>query len=130
MTYEDILNQAVAMLQRQRLLTYQTLQLQFHLDDNHLEVLKDQLLYAHPQTVSDDGRGLAWTGDSPDPAQNARHETDSESLSRSNHRLPWGQAHPEVVQSTAGFHHQIANARLPQAQPVFARQELTCQLSV
>ena len=118
------------MLQCQRRLTYQTLQLQFHLDNNHLEVLKDQLLYAHLQTVSNDGRGLAWTGDSPEPAQSARHVTDSESLSRSNHRLPWGQAHPEVVQSTAGFHHQIANARLPQPQPVFARQELTCSLSV
>jgi hypothetical protein len=41
------------------------------------------------------------------------------SLSRLNHRLPWGQAHPEVVQGTAEFYHQIADARLPQAEPVF-----------
>jgi hypothetical protein len=27
------------------------------------------------------------------------------SLSRLNHRLPRGQAHPEVVQGTAEFHH-------------------------
>ena len=41
------------------------------------------------------------------------------SLSRLNHWLPRGQAHPEVVQGTAEFHHQIADALLPQADPVF-----------
>jgi hypothetical protein len=33
--------------------------------------------------------------------------------------LPGREAHPEVVQCTAEFHHQIANALLPQADPVF-----------
>ena len=41
------------------------------------------------------------------------------SLSRLNHWLPWSQAHPEVVQGTAEFHHHIADALLPQAEPVF-----------
>ena len=41
------------------------------------------------------------------------------SLSRLNHWLPGGEAHPEIVQSTAEFHHQIADAFLPQADPVF-----------
>ena len=41
------------------------------------------------------------------------------SLSRLNHRLPRGYAHPEVVQGTADFHHQIANTLLPQANSVF-----------
>src|SRR2546426_3924883 len=40
------------------------------------------------------------------------------SLSRLNHRLPRGQAYPEVVQGTAEFHHQIADTLLPQADPV------------
>src|SRR6266446_7879085 len=40
------------------------------------------------------------------------------SLSRLNHRLPRGQAYPEVVQGTAAFHHQIADTLLPQADPV------------
>ena len=66
------------MLQRQGRLTYQTLQLQFHLDDAHLEVLKNQLLYAHSPMVSDDGRGLIWAGDSPEPAQIAHPVTDEE----------------------------------------------------
>jgi hypothetical protein len=41
------------------------------------------------------------------------------SLSRLNHRLPRGQAHPKVVQGIAEFHHPIAGARLPQAHTIF-----------
>ncbi len=41
------------------------------------------------------------------------------SLSRLNHRLPGREAHPEVVQGTAEFHHDIADALLPQPDPVF-----------
>src|SRR5262245_25923395 len=41
------------------------------------------------------------------------------SLSRLNHWLPRGQTHPEVVQGTAQFHHELADALLPQADPVF-----------
>src|SRR5262249_36474443 len=41
------------------------------------------------------------------------------SLSRLNHWLPWGQAHPEVVQGTADGHHQITDACFPQADAVF-----------
>ena len=79
MTYEDILNQAVAMLQRQKCLTYESLQLQFHLDDAHFEALKDQLLYARAQTVCDDGRGLMWTGDTAEPEPSVQNDTHRES---------------------------------------------------
>src|SRR5262245_9063758 len=41
------------------------------------------------------------------------------SLSRLNHWLPRGQTHPAVVQGTAEFHDEIADALLPQADPVF-----------
>ena len=47
------------------------------------------------------------------------HAIDHLSLSRLNHRLPRGQAHPEVMEGTAAFHHQIADALLPQPDPVF-----------
>ena len=80
MTFEDTLNQAVAMLQRQGCLTYQTLQLHFHLDDAHLDVLKDQLLYAHSQTVADDGRGLVWNGERPADLSDRQSETDGDKV--------------------------------------------------
>jgi class 3 adenylate cyclase len=61
MTFEDILDQALALLQRRGRVTYGTLQRQFALDAAALEDLKDALLYAHPQVVDDPGRGLRWT---------------------------------------------------------------------
>ena len=71
MTFEEMLDQAMAMLQRRGRVTYRALKLQFNLDDDHLEALKDEILYAHPHMVNDDGRGLVWTGDArpaPSPA--------------------------------------------------------------
>src|SRR5262245_47556873 len=62
MTFEEILDQALAMLQRRGRVTYRALKLQFTLDDDQLEALTDELLYAHPQVVDDAGRGLRWTG--------------------------------------------------------------------
>src|SRR5882672_10211924 len=65
MDFYDVLDQVVALLQRRGRVTYNALKLQFHLDDDQLAVLKDELLYAHPQVVEDAGRGLRWTGDMP-----------------------------------------------------------------
>jgi hypothetical protein len=45
MTCEEILDQAIAMLQRRGRLTYRTLQRQFQLDDAALEDLKDEIIY-------------------------------------------------------------------------------------
>jgi hypothetical protein len=62
MTFEEILDQAVAMLQRRGQMTYRALQRQFALDNDALTDLKDELLYAHPEIRDDAGRGLVWTG--------------------------------------------------------------------
>jgi class 3 adenylate cyclase len=63
MTFEEILDQAIAMLQRRGRVTYQTLRLQFQLDEEHLEALKEAILFAYPQVVDAAGRGLVWSGD-------------------------------------------------------------------
>ena len=63
MTFEEVLDQASAMLQRRGRVTYRTLQRQFQLDDAALDDLKDALLYTHPEVRDDAGRGLLWTGD-------------------------------------------------------------------
>ena len=41
------------------------------------------------------------------------------SLSRLNHWLPRHEAHPEVMQGTANFHYDIADALFPQPAPIF-----------
>ena len=71
MTFEEMLDQAMAMLQRRGRVTYRALKLQFNLDDDRLEALKEEILYSHPHMVNDDGRGLLWAGDArpaPSPA--------------------------------------------------------------
>jgi len=68
MTFEEMLDQAMAMVQRRGRVTYRALKLQFGLDDDHLEALKDELLYAHLHVVEDDGRGLIWTGEARPPS--------------------------------------------------------------
>ena len=63
MTFEELLDQAIALLQRRGRVTYRTLKLQFDLDDDHLETLKEELLYSQSQVHDEDGRGLVWTAD-------------------------------------------------------------------
>jgi hypothetical protein len=58
MTFEEILDHAIAMLQRRRRVAYRTLQVQFNLDENALEALRDELLYAQQVARDEDGRDL------------------------------------------------------------------------
>src|SRR5262245_17787591 len=48
MTFEEMLDQAVAMLRRRGRITYRALKAHFQLDDELLETLKDELLFSHP----------------------------------------------------------------------------------
>src|SRR5215471_4997695 len=62
MTFEEILDQAIAMLQRRGRVTYGTLKRQFQLDDAAVEDLKDALIYGQRVAADEDGRVLVWTG--------------------------------------------------------------------
>src|SRR5215831_7035105 len=62
MTFEEILDQAIAMLQRRGRLTYGALKRQFQLDDAYLEDLKAELIEGQRLAVDEDGRVLVWTG--------------------------------------------------------------------
>ena len=73
MTFEEILDQAMAMLQRRGRLTYSTLKRQFQLDDAALEDVKNEFIYGQRLAVDEEDRVLVWTGDllstpSPTPA--------------------------------------------------------------
>jgi hypothetical protein len=46
---------------------YRTLKVQFTLDDDALEALKDELLYAQQLARDEDDRILVWTGDAQTP---------------------------------------------------------------
>jgi hypothetical protein len=60
-TFEEVLTQAIAMLQRLGRVSYRALIRQFALDEDYFADLKDALLYACPEVI-DDGRGFIWSG--------------------------------------------------------------------
>src|SRR5918994_2855313 len=62
MTFEEILDQAIAMLQRRGRLTYSTLKRQFQLDDAALEDLKNELIEGQRLAVDEQANVLVWTG--------------------------------------------------------------------
>src|SRR5262249_59805418 len=62
MTFEEILDQAIAMLQRRGRLTYGALKRQFELDDTYLDDLKAELIEGQRLPVDERGRVLLWTG--------------------------------------------------------------------
>jgi class 3 adenylate cyclase/tetratricopeptide (TPR) repeat protein len=71
MTFDEILQQVIILLKRQGRVSYRALKRRFDLDDDYIEDLQEEILFAHPQVVDEGGRGLVWTGDTasaPPPA--------------------------------------------------------------
>jgi class 3 adenylate cyclase/tetratricopeptide (TPR) repeat protein len=66
-TFEEILDQALAMLQRRGRVAYRTLKRQFTLDDEALEDLKVELIEAQRVAADEDGNVLVWTGSAASP---------------------------------------------------------------
>jgi predicted ATPase len=62
MTFEETLNQAMALLQRQGRVSYRALKRQFDLDEAYLEDLKLELIEVHQVAVDQDSTMLIWTG--------------------------------------------------------------------
>ena len=83
MTFEAILDQTVAILQRRGRVTYRALKAQFQLDDEWLDVLKEELLFSYA-VIDEAGRGLVWRGDvatdEPDARRGMRHERHAQVL--------------------------------------------------
>jgi class 3 adenylate cyclase len=68
MTFEEIVDQALAMLQRRGRVTYRALKRQFQLDDDALEDLKAEIIKGQRLAVDEDGEVLVWAG-GPGPAE-------------------------------------------------------------
>ena len=68
MRFEELLDQAIDMLRRRGRVTYRALKLHFQLDDDTLDILKDELLYGQQLAVDEAGRVLVWAGPPAMPA--------------------------------------------------------------
>jgi predicted ATPase/class 3 adenylate cyclase len=67
MDYDVVLEQAIALLQREQRLSYRVLKRRLQLDDEMLEDLKEDLIYAKQLAVDEEGRVLVWTGGASTP---------------------------------------------------------------
>src|SRR5215468_1278821 len=70
MDFYAILDQVIDLLKQRGRVSYRALKVQFHLDDEALEALKDELIEVHQLAREQDGRMLVWTGEastSPEP---------------------------------------------------------------
>src|SRR5262249_10748455 len=63
MSLYDVLDQIIELLRQRKRLTYRLLKREFALDDETLEDLKDELIYAQKLAVEEDERVLVWIGD-------------------------------------------------------------------
>ena len=62
MKFSEIVAQTLTWLQRDGRVSYRALKLEFDLDDDTLDALKEELLFAHAAHVREEGPGLVWTG--------------------------------------------------------------------
>ena len=64
MTFDEILTQVLALLQREGRVSYRPLKRRFDLDEDYLEDLKAEIIQAKKLAVDEDSAVLVWTGDS------------------------------------------------------------------
>jgi class 3 adenylate cyclase/tetratricopeptide (TPR) repeat protein len=65
MTFEEALAQVRELLERKGRVSYRALKLQFNLDDDYLEGLKDELIEAEHVAADEGGKVLVWMGAAP-----------------------------------------------------------------
>jgi hypothetical protein len=71
MDFYAVLDRVIELLRSRGRVTYGALKLHFGLDNEQLEVLKDEIISAQRLAMDEDGRILVWTGDgegTPDAA--------------------------------------------------------------
>lgn len=101
MTFEEIIDQAIALLKRRGRVTYRMLQRQFNLDEAALADLKEALLYEHPEGFDDTGQGLMWKGEPPSASQVAGQEVPTDSPTPQAERRQLTVLFCDLVDSTA-----------------------------
>jgi class 3 adenylate cyclase len=63
MTFDEVFTQVLELLQREKRVSYRALKRRFDLDDNYLEDVKDELIYAKKLARDEDDRVLVWLGE-------------------------------------------------------------------
>ena len=61
MDFYTVLSEVEDLLRSRGRVSYRALKVQYALDDERIGALREELLYAHPGKVVEDGQGLVWT---------------------------------------------------------------------
>jgi class 3 adenylate cyclase len=109
MTFDEILAQVLALLQREKRVSYRALKVRFQLNDDLLEAVKDEFIFAKKLAMDEDNRVLVWTG---------TVEETTETPSPPPRSIPW-----TPTQETASVQHEspLGTSRIPEAE----RRQLT-----
>lgn len=62
MTFDEVLTQVLELLQREKRVSYRALKLRFDINDDYIEGIKDEFIYAKKLAMDEENRVLVWTG--------------------------------------------------------------------
>jgi class 3 adenylate cyclase/predicted ATPase len=65
--FDEMLEQILALVQRQGRVSYRAIKRRFDVDDDYLADLREEILFTHPHIREEEGRGLVWTGNAETP---------------------------------------------------------------
>src|SRR5215470_9649442 len=85
MTFDDILQQVITLLQRQRRVSYRALKRRFDLDEDYLEDVKVELIKAQQLAVDEEGEILVWVGEAEGVAISSSPPIQAESQPPAQH---------------------------------------------
>ena len=72
-TFREVLVQVIEWLQQDTRVSYRALKMQFDLDDEYLEVLKEELIDVQQVARDQDGRMLIWSGEAATAPESVHH---------------------------------------------------------
>src|SRR5438128_4852797 len=88
MDFYDILDQVIDLLKQRGRVSYRALKVQFKLDDESLEALKDELIAVHQLARDQDGRMLVWTGEASTTPEPTIVQSAQQEVRREDQRTP------------------------------------------
>jgi class 3 adenylate cyclase len=88
MEFETVLEQTIALLQRQGRISYGALKRRFQVDDAYLEDLKVELIEAQQLARDENGRILVWTGETDSQLAVRDDQAVQAALARIERRTP------------------------------------------
>src|SRR6516162_5819869 len=100
MTFDEILEQVIALLKRQGRVSYPALKIRFSLDDEYLEALKAEIIEAQQLATDENGRVLVWAGHTAEPSTFVSQPAQStQPLAAQEQHSPLVETHPTVPPS-------------------------------